>query len=119
MIRNFDRTIGVVAGLFGSAGVTAMAVATHVLPGRSVDTAGLILLVHAAALLTLAVADRPRRLRFLGAMAMIAGVALFSGDLVFRAVENAHLFPMAAPIGGLLLIASWLILALGFAFDRG
>jgi uncharacterized membrane protein YgdD (TMEM256/DUF423 family) len=40
------------------------------------------------------------------------GLALFSGDLSLRAMHGIPLFPMAAPAGGLLLMAGWLLAAL-------
>jgi uncharacterized membrane protein YgdD (TMEM256/DUF423 family) len=36
---------------------------------------------------------------------------LFSGDLALRAFAGHRLFPMAAPTGGIILIAAWLALA--------
>jgi uncharacterized membrane protein YgdD (TMEM256/DUF423 family) len=36
---------------------------------------------------------------------------LFAGDLALRAFVGHHLFPMAAPSGGVVLIVSWLTLA--------
>jgi uncharacterized membrane protein YgdD (TMEM256/DUF423 family) len=41
----------------------------------------------------------------------IVGAALFSGDVTFRAFAGHRLFPMAAPTGGIILIAAWLALA--------
>ena len=48
---------------------------------------------------------------------MLASVALFSGDVTLHALTGAHVFPYAAPIGGSLLIASWLAVALAAARD--
>jgi uncharacterized membrane protein YgdD (TMEM256/DUF423 family) len=43
------------------------------------------------------------------------GVALFCGDLTARAYFETGLFPMAAPSGGVLMMAGWLgVAAAGF-----
>ena len=43
---------------------------------------------------------------------LLIGVALFSGDLALRAYAGHRLFPMAAPTGGMVMIAGWALLAL-------
>ena len=45
------------------------------------------------------------------------GLSLFSGDLLFRDFFGTRLFPMAAPAGGLALIAGWLMIALDAAIS--
>jgi uncharacterized membrane protein YgdD (TMEM256/DUF423 family) len=40
---------------------------------------------------------------------MLLAVSLFSGDVAARVLLGERLFPMAAPLGGSLLILSWLI----------
>ncbi len=73
-------------------------------------------MIHAAAALGLGalLAAKPPLARWLTGVsfALIAGVALFSGDLVARTFAGDRLFPYAAPIGGSLTIASWLALAI-------
>jgi uncharacterized membrane protein YgdD (TMEM256/DUF423 family) len=39
-------------------------------------------------------------------------VALFAGDLTMRAFTGAGLFPLAAPSGGIAMIAGWAMVAL-------
>ena len=77
-------------------------------------------LVHAPALLAGLAARRvgilSQRLGLVGLIGVALGVLLFSGDLTVRAFLNAPLFPMAAPSGGTILIASWIILALAGFF---
>ena len=46
------------------------------------------------------------------AAALVIGLALFSGDLSLRALKGIPLFPMAAPTGGVILMAGWLVAAL-------
>ncbi|WP_246329311.1 DUF423 domain-containing protein [Chthonobacter rhizosphaerae] len=108
-----DRVIRVAAGLGGAAGVAASAAGSHAYAGTSLDTAGKMLLIHAAALIALSVpAVGSNRIRHIASLVMLIGVALFSGDLTARAVLGGALFPLAAPLGGLLMMAGWLIAAL-------
>lgn len=119
MNQAWDRAIGVLGGLAGAAGVAASAAGSHAYAGTNLGLAGTFLIMHGAALLALAVPSAgSRRLGRFAALAMALGVALFSGDLAARAMADAPLFPMAAPLGGLLLIASWLVAAISFAAPR-
>ena len=104
------------AGLFGAAGIAGAAMAAHGGDVRLVATAAAIALVHSPALLALA-ALQPFLGRWAQAagLAMILGTLLFSGDLVARVALGDRLFANAAPIGGGLLIAAWLIVAVSGA----
>ncbi|MBP0617250.1 DUF423 domain-containing protein [Jiella mangrovi] len=101
------------AGLFGAAGVAGAALAAHGGgDGKFVAIAASMALFHGPALLGLAaVLDRAPRLLGLAGMAAIVGVVLFSGDLATRAAEGHSLFTNAAPTGGTMLIAGWLLVA--------
>ena len=105
----------VLAGLMGAAGVVLAAASAHSAHGAGLDNAGHMLLFHAAAVLGgAAIIHQGLVWRPLGIVAvagLILGAALFSGDLALRAFAGQRLFPMAAPTGGVLLIASWLVLA--------
>jgi uncharacterized membrane protein YgdD (TMEM256/DUF423 family) len=105
------------AGLMGAAGVVLLAASAHAAPGAGLDSAGQMLLFHALAAVAAAGAVHQglvfRPLAIAAAIGMIAGAALFSGDIAMRAFAGHRLFPMAAPTGGMVLIASWL--ALGIA----
>jgi uncharacterized membrane protein YgdD (TMEM256/DUF423 family) len=48
----------------------------------------------------------------------VLGGALFAGDVSARAFLGHRLFPMAAPTGGMILIASWLTVALAALVGR-
>jgi uncharacterized membrane protein YgdD (TMEM256/DUF423 family) len=39
---------------------------------------------------------------------MLFAASLFGSDVTLHTLTGSHLFPMAAPTGGSLLIASWL-----------
>jgi uncharacterized membrane protein YgdD (TMEM256/DUF423 family) len=115
IMRRADLVIVLIAALEGAAGVVLSAAAAHVESSPLLDTASRFLMIHAAAGLALGAlaATRGAGDRWLigATFAMQAGAALFSGDLAARASAGARLFPYAAPIGGSLLIASWIAVA--------
>ena len=104
------------AGLMGAAGVVLLAAGAHAASGAGLDSAGQMLLFHAAAVLAAVTALYQglllRPLGIAAAIGLLAGAALFSGDIAMRAFVGHRLFPMAAPSGGVLLIVSWLGLGL-------
>jgi uncharacterized membrane protein YgdD (TMEM256/DUF423 family) len=103
------------AGLMGASGIILAAAGAHAAPNAGLEGAAYMLLFHAAAVLGgAALAQqgllwRPLALAVL--IAWIVGAALFSGDIALRAFAGHRLFPMAAPTGGIILIAAWLALA--------
>ena len=103
------------AGLMGAGGVVLAAADAHATPGAGLAGAAYMLLFHAAALVGGAALFaqgalwRPLLLAVL--IAWIVGAALFSGDVALRGFAGHRLFPMAAPTGGIVLIAAWLALA--------
>lgn len=107
------------AGLMGAGGVILAAVGAHLAPGSGLDAAASMLLFHACAILGV-MANLRRGLiwpPFAAAAlaAWIVGGALFAGDLAMRALAGHRLFPMAAPIGGSLLIGGWTLVAIAAA----
>lgn len=96
-------------GLAGAAGVALSAVAAHA-GGGNVATAASFLLAHAPALLAIGLFGRGRLLAAGGGVTL-AGLLVFSGDLLVRHYAGERLFPMAAPIGGSAMIAGWLVIA--------
>jgi uncharacterized membrane protein YgdD (TMEM256/DUF423 family) len=105
----------VLAGLMGAGGIALAAAGAHMTSGSGLDSAGYMLLFHAAAVLggcALVQQDvlwRPLALIVLAAW--VVGALLFSGDIALRAFAGHRLFPMAAPSGGMILIVAWLTLA--------
>ena len=102
------------AGVAGAAGVALAAVAAHKVESPALATAAMMLTIHAAAAVGIvALAMRTEREKFWQAAAvlMLAAASLFSGDIALHTLSGTHVFPMAAPTGGSLLIASWLIVA--------
>lgn len=108
------------AGLAGAAGVALAAVAAHKIDSPALATAALMLMIHAgAALAIIALAMRgskPGSYCTVAAL-MLAAVALFSGDIALNTLAGRHIFPLAAPTGGSLLIASWLAVAVISALE--
>jgi uncharacterized membrane protein YgdD (TMEM256/DUF423 family) len=113
------------AGLMGAAGVVLLAAAAHAAPGAGLDSAGQMLLFHAAAVVATAAALHQglvfRPLAIAAAIGLVVGATLFTGDIAMRALAGHRLFPMAAPTGGFILIASWLAVAIAavIALARG
>nr|WP_304363818.1 DUF423 domain-containing protein [Jiella sp. LLJ827] len=98
--------------MLGAAGVGGAALAAHGGENRLVAIAAALALVHAPALVALAalVLHAPRLIGLAG-FGIVVGVALFSGDLATRYFTGDRLFTNAAPSGGMILIAAWLLLA--------
>src|SRR5215211_2412424 len=110
-----ERALAGIASLAGLAGVALSAAAAHSPGGPLLDTAARFLLIHAAALLAVAAlvgsGSVAPRLGSVAGLVVLFGLALFCGDLVRRAYAGVALFPMAAPAGGLLLMAGWVLIA--------
>lgn len=96
------------AGLCGALAVGLAAIAAHVaLDSRlMVQNVAMLLGWHAPAFIGLGLWPRG------GVVAgvLLAGLALFSGAVLLRAFLGVSLGPVA-PIGGLTMIAGWLLLA--------
>lgn len=116
-----DRILTVLGCLFGAAGIALMALAAH---GKwpSIDYPATMVLTHAPVLIGAAVAIRLGLLLPLlarpAAFLLAAAVALFSAEVTLHAITDAHLFPMAAPIGGTGAIIAWLLLAVSAVMAR-
>jgi uncharacterized membrane protein YgdD (TMEM256/DUF423 family) len=111
-----ERILLAIAGLAGLLGVAASAAAAHRVDAPSLTIAAQFLLFHAPALIGLALLAgsglAPLRLTRIAAFALALGLALFCGDLALRALAQTPLFPMAAPAGGVLLMAGWLLVGI-------
>jgi uncharacterized membrane protein YgdD (TMEM256/DUF423 family) len=106
----------IIAGIMGAAGIVLAAQSAHHAADLRLEAPAYMLLFHATALLSAAAAlDRGLMWRPLGVAAIAGfalGAALFAGDLTLRAFAGHRLFPMAAPTGGVVLIAAWIALGL-------
>jgi uncharacterized membrane protein YgdD (TMEM256/DUF423 family) len=124
MIEERARSLLLVAALLGAAGVALGAFGAHGLRARLDaralevwETAVRYHLVHAVALLALALSPYVAQLRTAGWL-FAAGIALFSGSLYALALGAPRLLGPVTPFGGLALIAGWLWIARA-ALSRG
>jgi uncharacterized membrane protein YgdD (TMEM256/DUF423 family) len=116
------RILVALAAVMGADGVILAAAAAHQPDATRLASASSMLLFHAIAVLA-AVALVERGIRHLkigvaAAFGFVVAAALFAGDLTLRQYAGHALFPMAAPTGGTLLIASWLALAVAAVWPR-
>ena len=55
----------------------------------------------------------------IAALLLFVGATLFSGDIALRMFGHGRLFAMAAPAGGMTMMAGWIAVAIGaFTFRR-
>ena len=111
-MRIWSMGLAALGCLFGAAGVALAAAGAHHAASPLVATAATVLLVHAAAITSLSAVARPGLLLDLAASLLAAGAALFSGELALHGLASLQPFPMAAPTGGALLVAGWLVAAI-------
>ena len=85
---------------------------------NSRERAALFLILHACAALAIAAHARIANTRALAIVgfAMETGAILFSGEIAIHVFAGVGAFRFAAPIGGTVMIVSWLALAAVFAF---
>lgn len=111
------------SGIMGADGVILAAASAHQADASRLGAASSMLLFHACAVLaTVALLERGvihARIGTVAAWGFVIAAALFATDLALRQYAGHSLFPMAAPTGGTLLIASWLALAMAAAWPRG
>ena len=103
------RTCLILGGIAGAAGVMLLAMAAHMDTTGLIETAAQMLLFHAPAILAIGALSQTRQSPFLlyALILMVAGLALFCGDLTSRAFADRRLFPMSAPTGGTMVIIGW------------
>jgi uncharacterized membrane protein YgdD (TMEM256/DUF423 family) len=121
-MNRLSRVLIVLAGMMGADGVILAAASAHQADASRLAAASSMLLFHACAVLaTVALAERAlihARIGFGAAIGFVIASVLFAGDLALRQYAGHGLFPMAAPTGGTLLIASWLALAVAAAWPK-
>jgi uncharacterized membrane protein YgdD (TMEM256/DUF423 family) len=117
------RILIVLAAIMGADGVILAAASAHQADATRLAAASSMLLFHATAVLaSVALAERGLihvRVGLGATFGFVIAASLFAGDLTLRQYAGHGLFPMAAPTGGTLLIASWLALAIAAAWPRG
>ncbi|MBR0826473.1 DUF423 domain-containing protein [Bradyrhizobium manausense] len=117
------RLLIALAGLMGASGVALAAASAHGADASRLASASAMLLFHATAILgTVALLSRGILHGGIGlaaAFGFVIAAALFAGDLTLRQYAGHGLFPMAAPTGGTLLIASWLAVSVAALWPKG
>jgi uncharacterized membrane protein YgdD (TMEM256/DUF423 family) len=121
-MSRLPRILVVLAAIMGADGVILAAASAHLPDASRLASASSMLLFHATAILgAVALAERAIvdiRIGIAAACGFVIAASLFAGDLTLRQYAGHSLFPMAAPTGGTLLIASWLALAVAAAWPR-
>jgi uncharacterized membrane protein YgdD (TMEM256/DUF423 family) len=116
------RILIVLSAIMGADGVMLAAASAHQADASRLAGASSMLLFHATAVLAVvALAERgiiDARIGIVAAVGFVLAASLFAGDLTLRQYAGHGLFPFAAPTGGTLLIASWLVLAVAAAWPR-
>ncbi|MDR2173569.1 MAG: DUF423 domain-containing protein [Burkholderiales bacterium] len=117
-----ERFLLIFSGIAGATGIAFSAMAAHGNYPDMLKTCADILLVHAPVLLGITalirVANTPRRLLLLAGFLLVLGIAFFCGDLARRTFLDLRLFPMAAPVGGSVMILGWAFLVLAALMPR-
>ena len=121
-MNRVSRILVVLAAIMGADGVILAAASAHLPDASRLASASSMLLFHATAILgTVALMERAIvdvRIGMVAGFGFVIAASLFAGDLTLRQYAGHSLFPMAAPTGGTLLIASWLALAVAAAWPR-
>ncbi|HKH00938.1 MAG TPA: DUF423 domain-containing protein [Bradyrhizobium sp.] len=116
------RILIIMAAIMGGDGVILAAASAHQADAARLGSASSMLLFHATAVLgTVALLERSvihNRIGIVAAWGFVVAAALFATDLTLRQYSGHSPFPFAAPVGGTLLILSWLGLALAAAWPR-
>jgi len=108
------RVLNILAALSGACGLIMLVLVAHALRLEAVDAervrmAAYLQLFAAAA--GLALANRVGRLNLIGGAAILSGTALFALALYTLAIAHTGALIMIAPIGGISMIAGWLVIA--------
>jgi uncharacterized membrane protein YgdD (TMEM256/DUF423 family) len=116
------RILVILAAIMGADGVILAAASAHQGDAARLVPASSMLLFHATAVLAVVALIERGVVHVNGglvaAFGFVVAAALFAGDLSLRHFAGHSLFPFAAPAGGTLLIASWLVLAVAAAWPR-
>jgi uncharacterized membrane protein YgdD (TMEM256/DUF423 family) len=110
------------AAIMGADGIVLAALWAHQDHATQLQAASSMLLFHGVAVLAVvALTERglvDAKIGIAAAFGFVVASALFAGDLTLRQFAGHRLFPLAAPTGGTLLIASWLTLLVAAAWPR-
>jgi uncharacterized membrane protein YgdD (TMEM256/DUF423 family) len=117
-----NKPFGALGGVFGGLAVVAGAFGAHGLRGRlsfellqAFETAARYQMYHALALLGVALLleRRPSAPLSAAAWCFAGGTVVFSGSLYLLALTGATWWGAVTPLGGVALIAGWVLVAYG------
>jgi len=110
IIASFFAALAILFGAFGSHALNERLSAQSL---EVYDIATKYLMFHALGILLIALLgfQLPKELLEAPVIMMISGIFIFSGSLYLVAMLDYKKLGMVTPIGGLLLIVSWLLLA--------
>ncbi len=115
-VEKWASCLVALAALAGAAGIAEAAYAAHESSEPLLQTSSHFLLLHAAAVIAIAAFacsfQYKSRSMLVAAALLLLGTIFFCSDLSVRALTGSRLFPMAAPLGGSLLIIGWLATAI-------
>jgi uncharacterized membrane protein YgdD (TMEM256/DUF423 family) len=105
-----------VSGLLGASGVALGAIAAHALTNSqasiAVERASTYQIIHAVAILL--IAQLAGRTATLARWLVLFGVVGFSGGIYAKYLAGLTSWGQLAPVGGMLLIVAWLVLAVSY-----
>jgi uncharacterized membrane protein YgdD (TMEM256/DUF423 family) len=109
------RGLNIAAALSGAIALIMLVIASHALHPAPEDLerihlGAFIQLIAAAA--ALAITSRNGVLNLIAGAMILGGAALFAAALYILAITHSSALIMLAPIGGITLIAGWVVLAL-------
>lgn len=114
-----NRSLVVVAGIAGAAGVALAAAGSHMPGAERLATAGALAMAQAPALLALGLHGKDSgRLLTLCAWVIAAGLVAFSGALTYHDLSGSPALAAIAPIGGTAMIIGWLGIAFAALVKR-
>ena len=109
------RIVNIIGALNGACALIMLAVAMHAMRGlsehgmESIRMAAFVQLISGAALI--AIANRAGRLNAVAGTMIGAGAAIFAGAIYGSYAAANPMLLFAAPLGGLLMIVGWILLA--------
>lgn len=102
------------AGVWGLAGCIMLAMGSHPPASGILATGGQFLLFHACAVMGVANQTRFGGIYKRAALALLlAGSAIFAGEIVIHSSAASFQVPMMAPLGGGMAILGWACIAIG------
>lgn len=107
-----------VSGLLGVAGLIGATLHAHAMPIPALGQAAYMALFHTAPLLYLSLRS-PHFLHTLAGVGFTTGTFLFTGSIYLKYLGGWAGATAVAPAGGILLLLSWVVVAIGAFWRKG